>query len=80
MDAASDPLAQVVAAALAGAKYRRISPDLVRRVAAQELARRPSVKEAAKATRSRLHQVAGAYLNGKMDYAGWLGHLREARQ
>jgi 16S rRNA (guanine(1405)-N(7))-methyltransferase len=80
MDAASDQVRQVVAAVLASAKYRHISPDLVRRVASQELDRQPSPREAAKATRSRLHQVAGAYLNGKMDYAGWLEHLREARQ
>lgn len=77
---AGDRLEQVVAAVLASPKYRRVSPEFVRRVAARELDRQPGPKEAAKATRSRLHQVAGAYLSGRTDYAGWLAQLTAAHR
>ncbi len=59
-------------------KYRHISPDLVRRIGAQELARRHNARAAIKATRDKLHQVAGAYMAQRMDYAAWLERLRAA--
>ncbi len=51
-----------------GARYRDISVDLVRRVGGQELERGRSLKEAVKATRSKLHQVGGAYLEAPIPY------------
>ena len=51
----------VVAAVQAGAGYRELAEELVRSVAAAELAKRRSGKEAVKATRAKLHQLVGAY-------------------
>jgi 16S rRNA (guanine(1405)-N(7))-methyltransferase len=60
-------------------KYRRLAPDLIRRVGAQELAHRRSYKEAVEATRRKLHQVAGAYWDGaSRPWERWLRQLREA--
>ena len=74
-----DPvLDELVAAVLASSRYRSILPALVRRIGGEELARRRTLKEAIKATRSRLHQVAGAYVAGRIDYAAWLTELKAA--
>lgn len=62
---------------LLGAKYREIAPDLVRRIGAQELEKRRSLKEAVKATKNKLHQVGGAYQPGRIDYEKGLALLRE---
>ncbi len=50
----------------------------MRRVGAAELGKRRSLKEAIKATKNKLHQVGGAYLDGDMRYAAWLDDLRAA--
>lgn len=71
-------LESVVDAVLAGGKRRALAPALVRAVAAQELAKGRSVKEAVKATKNRLHQAAGAYAGDRPDYAGWARLLDEA--
>ena len=76
----SDQLDHLVEAVLASSKYRDISADLVRTVATQELAKRPNTKEAIKAIKNKLHQVGGAYLAGKEDYAAWLHELNGAVQ
>jgi 16S rRNA (guanine(1405)-N(7))-methyltransferase len=55
------PLDQVVAAVLGSAKYRQIEPALVRALAARELSDGARPKDAVKAVKNRLHQVAGAY-------------------
>ncbi len=68
----------VVAAVLGSSKYRTVAPEFVRRVAAEELSKHPKPKEAIKAAKNRLHQVAGAYLNALPDYAAWLDRLRSA--
>ena len=65
---------------LASAKYRAVSPALVRDLAARELAAGRSRKEAVKAVKNKLHQVAGAYFEAKPDYAGWLAELTAAGQ
>ncbi len=62
---------------LQGAKYREIAPMLVRRIGAQELEKRRSLKEAVKATKNKLHQVGGAYQPGRIDYERGLELLRE---
>lgn len=61
------------------AKYRDISLDLIRTVAAQELMKRRTLKEAVKATKNKLHQISGAYLDPRENYTAWLQALREAR-
>ncbi len=75
-----DALNQLVSAVLASPKYRSICPDFVRSIGAQELTKRRSLKEAIKATRNKLHQVGGAYLEGRMSYVAWLDELRGAAQ
>ncbi len=74
-DSTDDALDELVAAVRASARYRDIAEPLVRRVAARELAKRRSLKEAVKATRGKLHQVAGAYIE-EPRYAAWLADLR----
>lgn len=58
-----DPVAldQITANVLASPKYRHVCADTVRRIAAQALARQETLTQAIKSTKSRLHQVYGAY-------------------
>jgi 16S rRNA (guanine(1405)-N(7))-methyltransferase len=65
-------LDDLVQAVQAGARYRQIQADLIRRVGAQELAKGRSLKEAVKETRNKLHQVGGAYQENTPDYAHYL--------
>ncbi len=76
-DEADSALDELVAAVRASARYRDIAESLVRRLGARELARRRGLKEAVKATRSKLHQVAGAYI-AEPRYAAWLAELHGA--
>lgn len=73
-----DQLERLVAEVLTSSKYRAITPDLVRAVGAQELAASRSLKEAVKATKGRLHQVAGAFLDRAPRYGQWLSALAGA--
>ena len=78
MDRGNDQLAPVVTvleAVLASAKYRDISQELISHIAAQELRKRRSVKDAIKATKNKLHQVGGAYLDAREHDARWLDEL-----
>ncbi len=70
-------LDQLTEQVLQGAKYREIAPELVRRIGAQELAKRRSLKEAVKATKNKLHQIGGAYQPGRINYEEGLRLLRE---
>jgi len=54
-------LDELVALVLRSAKYRSVCPDTVRRIGERELAKRRNLKAAIKATKSRLHQVFGAF-------------------
>jgi 16S rRNA (guanine(1405)-N(7))-methyltransferase len=67
---------EVVAAVLAAPKYRTIAPSLVRALAIRELVARRSVREAIKATKNKLHQVAGAYVEQRIDVTAWLRQLQ----
>jgi len=66
-----DDLEELMYAVRSSARYRVIHESVVRRIAAQELARRRSLKEAVKATRSKLHQIGGAYRERQLSYAHW---------
>ncbi|MBN1934811.1 MAG: methyltransferase [Anaerolineae bacterium] len=57
----SHALEQITANVLASPKYRRVCADTVRRIAAQALARQETLAQAIKSTKSKLHQVYGAY-------------------
>lgn len=67
---------EVVAAVMAALKYRAIDPSLVRTLAVRELAARSSLKEAIKATKNKLHQIAGAYVEQRIDVASWMHQLQ----
>ena len=71
-------LSRLVDAVREGAKYRQIAPELVREVAARELAKGRGQREAVKATRNKLHQMVGAYLEGEPRYERWLADLTTA--
>jgi 16S rRNA (guanine(1405)-N(7))-methyltransferase len=74
-------LNELVGVVLNSSKYRGIHPPLVARIGAQELEKRSSFKEAIKATKNKLHQVGGAYLNSKFDrkrVLSWLASLESA--
>ncbi|NLG28647.1 MAG: 16S rRNA methyltransferase [Chloroflexi bacterium] len=74
-----EELQQLVDGVTNTAKYRNISLDLVRNVGRRELWARHSLKEAIKATRSKLHQVGSAYLPTRAQYSAWERALRDAR-
>lgn len=64
-----DPaLEALVAEVQSSPKYRTIHPGLVRRIAAQELAKGRKAREVVKAVRNKLHQVGGAYQEASIDY------------
>ncbi len=72
---ADDALEQVVAAVQASARYRAVAEPLIRRVASRELAKHRGLKDTIKATKNKLHQVAGAYIE-EPRYAAWLAELQ----
>lgn len=69
-------LDSLVDAVLASSNYKDIAPALIRSIGLQELAKRRTTKEAIKATKNKLHQVTGAYMEDKGHYDGWLARLR----
>ena len=73
-----DRLQALVTAVLSSAKYRQVSPTFVRAIGARELAIRPNLKAAVKATKNALHQAGGAFQDAPIDYARALTLLREA--
>jgi 16S rRNA (guanine(1405)-N(7))-methyltransferase len=75
---ATDDLVALVDAVRAGAKYRHLDLGLVEAVAAVEMTKGRNFKENVKATRNKLHQVAGAYFPDRPDYAAWLHQMAQA--
>jgi len=77
----SDPRVERVATRVrSGTKYNQVALALIARLAEQELLQGRDVREAAKATRRRRHQVAGAYLSGRIRYNRWVERLCHARE
>jgi 16S rRNA (guanine(1405)-N(7))-methyltransferase len=68
----------LVTAVRKSAKYKRVCEDVVRGVGERELAKGRRLKEAIKATKKKLHQIGGAYLESGIDYGAWLDELRAA--
>lgn len=68
---AHDELEKLVSQVMDSGKYADISPDLVRSIGQSELGKRQSLKDAVKATRSKLHQVGSAYQESSIPYARW---------
>lgn len=72
----SSAQATLVAEVLASARYASISPALIQSLAQAELRKQRSHKEAVKAVKSKLHQVVGVFLDGKLDGTQALAALR----
>lgn len=70
----------LVDAVLMSSKYKSVREDFIRSIGSRELAKQRNLKEAIKATKNKLHQVGGAYLDSGINYAVWLDELREAYQ
>jgi 16S rRNA (guanine(1405)-N(7))-methyltransferase len=73
-----DPVEQIVTRVKEGSRYCAISEVLIRDIAEQEYEKRNNFREAVKATRSKLHQVAGAYLDRLVNYDNCLAELKAA--
>lgn len=73
----SEALETLITAVLASGKYAQLAPDFVRAVATDQLRRYPKHKDALKATKNKLHQVAAAYFDGKFAYTRWLAQLAQ---
>jgi len=58
-------------------KYAMLSQDLVSKIASEELHKHKNRAKALKSTRTRLHQIAGAFIPAKLDYAKWLSLLKD---
>ncbi|MCL4859588.1 MAG: hypothetical protein KJZ93_09290 [Caldilineaceae bacterium] len=71
-------LDRLVAAISTSNKYRQIAPDLVRRLGAQELSKGRKFKDAVKAAKNKLHQIAAVYHEGAFAYERWLAQLQQA--
>lgn len=61
-------------------KYAQIAPSLIERIASEELEKRTNFADCVKAVRSRLHQLTGAYLPAKVNYAQWSALFRDPAQ
>jgi 16S rRNA (guanine(1405)-N(7))-methyltransferase len=73
-----DDITELIASVRSSQKYAAISGAMIRSIGLRELAARRNLKEAIKATKNKLHQVAGAYLDGRLPYDDWLALLEAA--
>jgi 16S rRNA (guanine(1405)-N(7))-methyltransferase len=75
------PTDKLVEAVQKSAKYKHICAPLIRRIGAHELGVRRNLKAAVKATKGKLHQVAGAYFETAIDYdRAWCDLRQSAAQ
>lgn len=79
MPAPAPDLAAIVQEVRAAPKYRHLSPDAVRPVAARLATSQPglSQRELIKRTKQALHQAAGAFMPTRVPYAALLDGLRQ---
>ncbi|NJN55572.1 MAG: 16S rRNA methyltransferase, partial [Anaerolineae bacterium] len=72
-------LGELVTAVTNSPKYRPIAPDLIRRIGAEELAKRRSLKEAVKGTKNKLaSKWAVAYWGTAVEYPKAINQLQTA--
>ena len=62
------------------AKYAQLAGTLVSRVTKEEAKKYKSKQDIIRAARTRLHQLTGAYLAPKLDYAQWLDKFKSLDQ
>jgi 16S rRNA (guanine(1405)-N(7))-methyltransferase len=75
-----DNIADLIQSVQSSQKYAAINEAMIRAIGLRELAARRNLKEAIKATKNKLHQVAGAYIDGRLPYDQWLALLEETRR
>jgi 16S rRNA (guanine(1405)-N(7))-methyltransferase len=75
MSALVEQLDELIKLVTASDKYASISHDLIREIGAKELLKRRNLKEAAKETRNKLHQVGSAFQEKPIPYSSWLDEL-----
>ena len=73
-----DNIAELIQAVQSSQKYAAISEAMIRAIGLRELAARRNLKAAIKATKNKLHQVAGAYVEARLPYDEWLALLEAA--
>ena len=71
-------ITNLIAAVRASSKYAAIGEEVIESIGRRELAARRNLKEAIKATKNKLHQVAGAYVDARLPYGEWLTMLEAA--
>jgi 16S rRNA (guanine(1405)-N(7))-methyltransferase len=76
--AQGEELEGLVRAVSRSTKYKHVSQDLIRRIGSRELMKRRSITEAIKATKTKIHQVGGAYFLSSPDIGRSLERLRRA--
>ena len=69
--AETEKVEQIMAEVAKKPKYTGISAEIIQRIAALELQKRKTLKEAVKGTLAKLHQLGGAYLEQRPDFAQW---------
>jgi 16S rRNA (guanine(1405)-N(7))-methyltransferase len=73
-------LDSLVKSIVESSKYRRVSAELIEHIGLRELAARRNFKDAVKATKNKLHQVGGAFLDSNLPYDTWTAELADAAQ
>ncbi|HJZ48355.1 MAG TPA: 16S rRNA methyltransferase [Roseiflexaceae bacterium] len=68
-------IAELIQAVQASQKYAAIGEEVIESIGRRELATRRNLKEAIKATKNKLHQIAGAYIETRLPYDEWLALL-----
>ena len=68
-------LNELTEAVVSGSRYADVSLDLIHWVCEREIPKGRKIKESVRAVRSKLHQVAGAYLEHTPDYMDWITEL-----
>jgi len=61
-------------------KYRSVCDEVIRNIGRRELQKGGNLKKAVKATKNKLHQIAGAFLQTRPSYEAWLEKLRKAKK
>jgi 16S rRNA (guanine(1405)-N(7))-methyltransferase len=71
---------QLLKEVLRSSKYRNVDEQTIRNIGMKELLKTRKIKEAAKATKNKLHQIGGAYFIRKPKYSSWLLELKRAKE
>jgi len=75
-----EPLEELTAQIRSSLKYRHVCIEIIRNLGRRELQKTGSLKKAIKATRKKLHQIAGAYFLTRPKYEEWMRKLRDAKK